>query len=307
MIGARLVRRPGFAVVRAAKIEYCSAMEIQFKKMHGTLNDFVVLHDTNNEVHLTREQIVRVCDRRGGVGADGIIVVRPSDSADFFMDYMNSDGSLAEMCGNGIRCLAKYAYDNGLTKKTVLPVETRAGVKVVEIFTAADGTVDRVRVDMGKPLFQPEVIPVLIPGTGSPIQDHPITALGRELRATILSMGNPHCVIFVDEDPDYFPAKFGPVLETHPLFPAKTNVEFVKVIDRARLKMRVWERGSGETFSCGTGACASAVAGSLKGLTDSRAVVELLGGDLEIEWNGVDSSVLMTGTATLVYQGVITI
>jgi diaminopimelate epimerase len=307
MIGMRLVGRPGFVVVRAEKIEYCSAMEIQFKKMHGTLNDFVLLHDMNNEVHLTREQIVGVCDRRGGVGADGIIVVRPSDSADFFMDYMNSDGSLAEMCGNGIRCLAKYAYDNGLTKKTVLPVETRAGVKVVEIFTAADGTVDRVRVDMGKPLFQPEVIPVLIPGTGTPFLDHPITALGRELRATILSMGNPHCVIFVDEDPDPFPAQFGPVLEIHPLFPARTNVEFVKVIDRSRLKMRVWERGSGETFSCGTGACASAVAGSLKGLTDSRAVVELRGGDLEIEWNGIDSSVFMTGTATLVYQGVITI
>jgi diaminopimelate epimerase len=232
-------------------------------------------------------------------------VVRPSDIADFFMDYINSDGSLAEMCGNGIRCLTKYAYDNGLTDKTILHVETRAGVKVVELFPGPDGTVDRVRVDMGAPIFDPSLIPARVSWRGAPIKDHPIEAHDRELEATILSMGNPHCVIFLDEDPSPFPRRYGPSLETDPLFPARANVEFVQVVDRGRLKMRVWERGSGETYSCGTGACAAAVAGSVKGVVDSLVVVELLGGDLDIEWKGEGLSVLMTGTATLVYHGVI--
>lgn len=282
-------------------------MDIRFQKMHGTLNDFVVFHDTTDAVHLSPVQVARICDRRAGVGADGVIVVRPSDVADFFMDYINSDGSLAEMCGNGIRCLAKYAYDNGLTQKTILPVETRAGVKVVELFPGSDGIIERVRVDMGAPIFDPTLIPACVPWNGTPVKDFPIEAHDRDLKATILSMGNPHCVIFLDEDPSSFPRRYGPSIETHPLFPARANVEFVQVVDRRRLKMRVWERGSGETYSCGTGACAAAVAGSIKGVVDSRVVVELLGGDLDIEWKGIGLSVLMVGGATLVYHGVITL
>ena len=280
-------------------------MEIRFQKMHGTLNDFVVFHDMTDAVHLSSVQAARICDRRAGVGADGVIAVRHSNVADFFMDYINSDGSLAEMCGNGIRCVAKYAYDNGLTDKAILSVETRAGVKVVELFPGRDGTIERVRVDMGAPIFDPTLIPARAPWNGTPINDHPIEAHDRELKATILSMGNPHCVIFLDEDPSPFPRRYGPSLEAHPLFPQRANVEFVQVMDRSRLKMRVWERGSGETYSCGTGACAAAVAGSIKGMVDSPVVVELLGGDLCIDWKGPGLPVLMTGDATLVYHGVI--
>lgn len=275
--------------------------------MHGTLNDFVVLHDLAAAVSLSPEQVRHICDRRGGVGADGVIVVRPSDSADFFMDYVNSDGSLAEMCGNGIRCLAKYAYDNGLTDKTVLNVETRAGVKVVELVSGSGGAIEQVRVDMGRPVFKADLVPVSIPWNGAPILNHRIEVSDKVFEAAILSMGNPHCVIFVDEDPSPFPRRYGPALETHPLFPARTNVEFIQVLERSRLKMRVWERGSGETFSCGTGACAAAVAGNLKGLVGSRTVVDLLGGELETEWEGMQFPVVMTGAAILVYSGVITL
>jgi diaminopimelate epimerase len=280
-------------------------MEIQFQKMHGTLNDFVLFHDAIGAVHLTPEQVAHICDRHAGVGADGVIVVRPSGVADFFMDYINSDGSLAEMCGNGIRCLAKYAYDNSLTDKTTLAVETRAGVKIVELFAGSDGMIEHVRVDMGAPIFDPDLIPARVRWNGTPVKDHVIEAHDRKLKATILSMGNPHCVIFLDEDPSPFPGRYGASLETHPLFPARVNVEFVQVLDRGRLKMRVWERGSGETYSCGTGACASAVAGSVRGVVDSRVVVELLGGDLDIQWEGDELPVLMTGAATLVYHGII--
>jgi diaminopimelate epimerase len=282
-------------------------MQIRFQKMHGTRNDFVVFHDVSDEVPLTPEQVVRICDRRGGVGADGVIVIRKSDQADFFMDYMNADGSVAEMCGNGIRCLAKYAYDNGLTSSTSLSVETRAGVKILELFAGDDGRIATVRVDMGAPIFDPSLIPASIQAENTPIIDYMIEASGRTFHATILSMGNPHCVIFVDEDPSGLPARYGPIIEKHPAFPAKTNVEFVRVLGPRHLIMRVWERGSGETFSCGTGACACAVAASLKGLVGSPVVVRLLGGDLEVEWKGLGNSVTMTGPATFVYSGSITV
>lgn len=288
-------------------MEYPQHMDIRFQKMHGTLNDFVVFRDLEGVVTLSPNQVAHICDRRAGVGGDGVIVVRSSDSADFFMDYVNADGSPAEMCGNGIRCLAKYVYDSGLTAKTTLSVETRAGAKVVELLPGSDGKIMGVRVDMGKPVFDPHLIPVNLDNNGKPIIDHAIEAQERTFHASILSMGNPHCVIFVEAPPDALPERYGPAIENHPLFPAKTNVEFIQVLDRNRLLMRVWERGSGETFSCGTGACAAAVAACVKGLVDYRTVVQLRGGDLEIEWKGITSSVVMTGDANLAYSGVITI
>lgn len=282
-------------------------MDIEFHKMQGTLNDFVVLHDPGGGIRFSAEQVRQVCHRRKGVGADGIIVVRPSEKADFFMDYINSDGSLAEMCGNGIRCLAKYAFDNGLTVKTSLPVETRAGVKVVELLPAQDGTVEKVRVDMGPPIFDPALIPVDLEGTAVPILDHTLEVDGESFSASILSMGNPHCVIVMDRDVEHLPQEFGPQIENHPLFPAKTNVEFIQVTGPDSLVMRVWERGSGETFSCGTGACAAAVAASLKGLVHGEATVSLLGGDLEIAWKGPENGVIMTGPAQTTFTGVVNI
>ncbi len=282
-------------------------MEIKFQKMHGTRNDFVVFHDLTDALKLSPEQVTGICDRRTGVGADGVIVVRSDESSDFSMDYVNSDGSVAEMCGNGIRCLAKYAYDNGLTTDRVIRVRTGAGIKVLELFPGPDGRIDTVRVDMGKPDFDPRLIPMDLHTEIVPIVDYPIEAQGRVFTATMVSMGNPHCVIFVPDDPQTLPALYGPALEAHPLFPAKTNVEFIRIIDRSHILMRVWERGSGETFACGTGACAAAVAARLKDMVDSEATVHLKGGDLFIDWKTPDSSVFMTGPSVSVYNGTINI
>jgi diaminopimelate epimerase len=282
-------------------------MKISFQKMHGTLNDFVVFHDLDSKVVLTSQQVTRICDRRAGVGADGVIVVRPSDKADFFMDYINADGSVAEMCGNGIRCLSKYVYDNGLTTKTTLPIETRAGVKIVELSPGCDGTISSVRVDMGQPIFEPDHIPAKVDTDRIPVTDYPVESEGRVFQATLLSMGNPHCVIVVDEDPASFPEKFGRAIEHHPVFPARTNVEFIRVAGPNRLVMRVWERGCGETFACGTGACAAVVAAALKGLVNGSTLVELLGGDLEIEWKNNKDQVVMTGPAVFAFEGYITV
>jgi len=275
--------------------------------MHGALNDFVVFHDFDETINLSSAQVRLICHRRAGVGADGIIIIRKSSVADFFMDYVNADGSLAEMCGNGIRCLAKYVYDNGFTTKTVLPVETRAGVKTLELFPDSNGKILRVRVDMGKPIFDPEQIPANIHIDNTPIIDYPVDADGRIFPAVILSMGNPHCVIITDEDLDSLVRGFGPLIEKHPLFPAKSNVEFIRIVDRGRIVMRVWERGSGETPACGTGACAAMVAAALKGRVGASALVKLPGGSLEIEWKGVTYPVVMTGEAIIAYNGTITI
>jgi diaminopimelate epimerase len=281
-------------------------MRLEFQKLHGTLNDFVVLHDLENHISLSPHQVTHICDRHAGVGADGIIVVRKSSNADFFMDYVNADGSLAEMCGNGIRCLAKYVFDNGLTDKTILPVETRAGIKTVELMVGSDGLVDNVRVNMGNPIFEANRIPVSAKSEITPIIDHPISVLDRKFDATFVSMGNPHCVIFVDEDPRPVALKYGPIIEKNTLFPSGANVEFVRTIGPDRLLMRVWERGSGETLSCGTGACATFVAARLKNLVDDHAVIELLGGELFVSWKGENDPVLMTGSAVSVFSGTIT-
>ncbi|MEW6350023.1 MAG: diaminopimelate epimerase [Thermodesulfobacteriota bacterium] len=286
-------------------MRYLRDMEIRFHKMHGTLNDFVVFHDLEGQVELSAEQIAHLCHRHAGVGADGLIVVRPSAHADFFMDYRNSDGSLAEMCGNGIRCLAKYAYDNRLTRKTELLVETRGGIKQLELFPGRDGAIERVRVNMGAPIFAPSEIPVAATDVTPPILDMPLRVDGREFKCSMVSMGNPHCVIVTNEDLAQMPSRYGPQIESHGMFPAKTNVEFIQVPDRTRIRMRVWERGCGETRSCGTGACASAVVARVKGLVEADVVVELLGGELLISWNGAEDPVLMTGSATTAFFGTI--
>jgi diaminopimelate epimerase len=287
-------------------------MEIRFLKMHGTHNDFIVLHDLDAAMTLSPDQIAAVCRPKSGVGADGLIIVRKSSSADFFMDYYNADGSTAEMCGNGIRCLAKYVLDNGLTENTTLPIETRAGLKTVEITAGSNGSAESVRVDMGRPVFEPRQIPVTVESDGSPILDLTVEADGRTFTAAVLSMGNPHCVIFPDGNPsdtdlEAMADRYGPVLEKDPVFPQKTNVEFARVDDGRRITMRVWERGSGRTMACGTGACATAVAAHLKGLADTECTLRLEGGDLHIEWKGMDNPVFMTGTATSVYKGIITV
>ncbi|MGC8660394.1 MAG: diaminopimelate epimerase [Desulfomonilaceae bacterium] len=283
-------------------------MKITFQKMHGAKNDFVVFHDFENAISLSPSEISRICDRRVGVGADGLIVARSSETGDFFMDYMNSDGTVAEMCGNGIRCLAKYVYDNGFTKDTHIVIETRAGIKNVELLRDQAGKLVSARVDMGQPMFEPSSIPVNVSGTMFPILDYPLTVKDRTFLCSFVSMGNPHCVIMYDDEGlEEAPTEYGRLLEFHPVFPAKTNVEFVKVVDRARIAMRVWERGSGETLACGTGACASAVVTRLKGLTDDSVSVELLGGVLNINWKGNNDSVFMIGGVETVYVGQITI
>ena len=282
-------------------------MIIDFHKMHGAKNDFVVFHDLEQKIRLSPEQVIKLCDRREGVGADGVIAVRNSDVADFFMDYINSDGTIAEMCGNGIRCVAKYVYDNKLTSKKSLKVETRAGVKTLDLIVDKNGKVDRVKVDMGAPIFDPQLIPADIKDRNAPILDFPVEVAHHKFYCNLVSMGNPHCVIFAEDNLDYLTRTYGPMLETHPVFPAKTNVEFCKVLGPNRLLMRVWERGSGETFSCGTGACATAVASALKGFTKGETTVELLGGPLSVSWKGNNNSVIMTGKSEIVYVGSINV
>lgn len=304
---ARSARRANFSIVRRGEMKYPWAMNINFQKMHGTLNDFVVFHDLEDDIRLSPGQVRTICNRREGVGADGVIAVRRSFQADFFMDYVNADGSVAEMCGNGIRCVAKYAYDKGLTDRNILSVETRAGIKTLELFPDDDGRIGRVRVDMGKPIFEPKEIPVHLETARGPILDHPIEAEGQTFAASIVSMGNPHCVVVRDDHIDDLPARYGPALENHPLFPAKTNVEFIHIVNRQRVIIRVWERGSGETFACGTGACAAAVTANLKGLVDGDCTVNLRGGDLEISWQGINYPVFMTGPAVLAFEGVLSL
>ena len=271
-----------------------------FAKYHGTGNDFVMIEDLEDRVVLTPELVAGLCDRHRGIGADGVIRIASSGSADFFMDYRNADGQVAEMCGNGVRCLAKYAYDRGLTDRTELDVDTRAGIKHL-VLTVDGGAVAGVRVDMGRPSFGRRSIPMAGPAedtfVGRPFPDD-----GREYTATALSMGNPHLVLFgVDDLASVDLRSVGPRLEHHPSFPEGTNVEFVTVRDGV-VEVRVWERGSGATMACGTGACASLVAATLSGLVDRQATVRFPGGDLEVEW-AADDRVYLTGPATPVFDG----
>lgn len=274
---------------------------MKFTKMQGLGNDYVYVNCLKEKIADPPELARKISDRHFGVGSDGLIMINPSDKADFEMEMYNADGSRAEMCGNGIRCVAKYVYDYGLTDKTYISVETLAGIKYLDL-TVEDGKVSLVKVDMGQPILEPEKIPVA--SKGSRVVDEPLLVDGKEYRMTCVSMGNPHAVIFVDEDVKNLPLeKIGPSFENHTCFPKRVNTEFVRVIDRHTAEMRVWERGSGETLACGTGTCAVAVACVLNGLTEDAITVHLLGGDLYIEWDREKNTVYMTGPAEVVFDG----
>ena len=280
---------------------------MKFTKMHGCGNDYVYVDGARETILPERKsEVVKfLSDRHFGIGGDGVIFINPSDVADFEMEMYNMDGSRSEMCGNGIRCVGKYVYDHGLTQKTSLTIVSCGKIKYLDL-TVEDGKVTKVCVNMGSPILEATEIPVV--AEKSPVVDTPITVDGKEYRMTCVSMGNPHAVVYVDEMiDDETMAKIGPLFEHHERFPRRVNTEFVKVLGRDRVQMRVWERGTGETLACGTGACAVTVASILNGLTDDRITVELLGGNLEIFWDRKENVVYMTGPATTVFEGEIEI
>ena len=271
--------------------------------MHGIGNDYVYVNCFQEEVKNPAEVSKYVSDRHFGIGSDGLILIKPSDVADFKMDMYNADGSQGEMCGNGIRCVAKYVYDYGLTDKETISVETLAGIKHLEL-TIDAGKVALVRVNMGSPELVPEKIPVIAEGERA--INVPLEVKGNSYQMNCVSMGNPHCVIFMEEDVRNLNLEaIGPDFENHERFPKRINTEFVNVLDRQTLRMRVWERGSGETLACGTGACATAVAAMLNGHVEKEVTVHLLGGDLKIQWDGGNAPVYMTGPAATVFDGII--
>lgn len=274
---------------------------MKFTKMHGIGNDYIYVNCFEEKVDNPEGVSIKLSDRRKGIGSDGLILISPSDIADCKMNIFNADGSEAMMCGNGIRCVAKYAFDHGIVDKDELSVETRSGIKHIKL-TIENGVAVCALVDMGKAIILPKDIPVL--SDEEAFINQPITVLGDEVNVTCVSMGNPHCVTFVDDVDSLDLEKIGPHYENHPLFPDRINTEFIKVIDDKTLQMRVWERGSGETMACGTGACASVVAAILNGYCkkDIPVTVHLRGGDLTITWKS-DGTVMMQGGATEVYHG----
>ena len=269
--------------------------------MQGLGNDYVYVNCFREKIADPSRLAVKISDRHFGVGSDGLILINPSDKADFEMEMYNADGSRGEMCGNGIRCVAKYVYDYGLTDQTSISVETLGGIKYLDL-TVKDGKAVLVKVDMGKPELSPEKIPVV--SAGEKVVDEPIDVDGQNYRMTCVSMGNPHAVVYVDCDVRELPLEeIGPQFENHERFPNRVNTEFVRVLDRRTVEMRVWERGSGETLACGTGACAVAVSCVLNGLTEDEVTVKLLGGDLQIKWDREKDTVFMTGPAEVVFDG----
>ena len=277
---------------------------MKFTKMHGLGNDYVYVNCFEEKIDNPPAVARFVSDRHFGIGSDGLILINPSKTADFEMEMYNADGSRGEMCGNGIRCVAKYVYDYGLTDKTQISVETLGGIKYLDL-TVEDGKVSLVKVDMGKPKLEADLIPII--SEREQVIDEPIEVDGKEYHMTGVSMGNPHAVIYVDDVKGLDLEKIGPKFENHERFPKRINTEFVHCIDRQTVEMRVWERGSGETLACGTGACAVAVSSILNNLTDTQVTVKLLGGDLQIEWDREKDRVFMTGPATVVFDGVIDI
>ena len=282
---------------------------MKFTKMHGCGNDYVYVDCTKEVIPDIAATAVRVSDRHFGIGSDGLILIKSSEVADFEMDMYNADGSRGKMCGNGIRCVAKYVYDHGLTNKTEITVDTQAGIKTLQL-TVCDGKVSKVRVDMGEPVLIPQEIPVKASVLGladdrrEAIVAQPFTVANSSYDITCVSMGNPHCITFIDEDVRSFPLEaIGSLFEKHELFPEGVNTEFVNIMDKEHLRMRVWERGSGETLACGTGACAVAVASYLNGFTGRKVDVELMGGHLEIVYDAATNHVFMTGPATEVFSG----
>ena len=278
---------------------------MKFTKMQGLGNDYVYVNCIKEKIDNPPEVAKIVSDRHFGIGSDGLIMINPSKVADFEMEMYNADGSRGEMCGNGIRCVAKYVYDYGLTDKTHISVETLGGIKYLDL-TVKDGKVALIRVDMGEPELDPEKIPIIMKGYSDEtdrVLNAQIKVDGKEYHMTGVSMGNPHDVVYIDDVQGLDIEKIGPKFENHERFPQRINTEFARVIDRKTVEMRVWERGSGETLACGTGACAVAVASILNGYTEREVEIRLLGGNLQIEWNEEDNHVYMTGPATVVFDG----
>ena len=274
---------------------------MKFTKMHGIGNDYVYVNCFQEQISDPAALAKRISDRHFGVGSDGLILICPSETADFQMVMYNSDGSRAQMCGNGIRCVGKYVHDKGLTDKTTVTVETLAGIKTLQLHLRENGTVETVTVDMGAPILTPKDIPV--GGTGDRFIEQPLMVDGNRWLVTAVSMGNPHAIVYVEHTDALNLPAIGPSFECHPAFPERTNTEFLEVLDRHTIKMRVWERGAGETLACGTGACASLVASVLTGRTERTATLKLLGGDLEIQWDAETDHVFMTGPADFVFDG----
>ncbi|WP_272960053.1 diaminopimelate epimerase [Barnesiella viscericola] len=273
---------------------------MRFTKMQGAGNDYIYLNGFEKLPADLGSLARQMSDRHFGIGSDGLVIIMPSDSCDFRMRMFNSDGSEAEMCGNASRCVGKYVYDKGLTTKKELTLETLAGVKHLTLHTQ-NGTVEQVTVDMGEPILSAPEIPVNL--SESPVIAHPLEVEEQTFAITCVSMGNPHAVIFLDEMDRYDLHHIGSLIEHHKLFPRRTNVEFVEVLSPQDLRMRVWERGAGETLACGTGACATLVAAVLNGRSDRRATLHLLGGDLSIEWREQNNRIYMTGGAVTVFEG----
>lgn len=273
---------------------------MKFTKMQGCGNDYIYINGMTEIMENKPEVVPFLSDRHFGIGGDGVIFINASDKADFEMEMYNADGTRSQMCGNGIRCVGKFVYDKGLTDKTDITVESFGAVKYLHL-TVKDGAVSKVKVDMGEPELIAAKVPVVCEKEKAIME--PIEINGKKYEMTCVSMGNPHAVIFVDEITDDMVWMDGKALEVHSRFPERANIEFIQVIDRNHIKMRVWERGTGETYACGTGACASAVASVLNGFTDEKVTVSLLGGDLEIEWNRENNRVFMTGPAVTVFEG----
>lgn len=273
---------------------------MKFTKMHGAGNDYVYINCFVEKVEKPEELVIWISDRHRGVGSDGLVLIMPSEKADFRMRMFNPDGSEAQMCGNASRCVGKFVYDKGLTDKTEITLETRAGIKVLTLFPK-DGKVEQVRVDMGEPILNAADIPVLLPM--EKVVNQKVEINNSTYNITCISMGNPHAVIFTKDIDRLDIEKLGMPIEHNRIFPERTNVEFVECISSRHLKMRVWERGTGETQACGTGACATLVAAVLNGYSEREATVSLLGGELEIEWRLSNNHVYMTGSAVTVFEG----
>ena len=274
---------------------------MKFTKMQGAGNDYVYVNCFEETVANPQQVAIQVSNRNFGVGSDGLILIMPSEKADVRMRMFNSDGSESEMCGNGIRCVAKYAYDHGIVYKTEITAETGAGILTLQLVAGSDGKIEKVRVNMGAPRLTRGEIPMTGDASAKVISE-PLTILDRTFQITCASMGNPHCVIFV-EDVENFPVStYGPLIENHELFPRRTNVEFVQIFSRSEVRQRTWERGAGETLACGTGSSAVMAACVLNGLTEKKILNHLLGGDLEMEWAD-NGSIYMTGPAVEVFTG----
>ncbi len=275
---------------------------LKFTKMHGAGNDYIYVNGLAENIENPSQLAIDLSNRNFGIGSDGLVLILPSDICDFRMQMFNSDGSEAEMCGNATRCVGKYVYDNKLTDRKEITLETKAGTKYITLLDG-DYKARKVTVDMGEPILDPTLIPVNI--AQKPVLEHPLNIDGEEWKISCVSMGNPHAVVFTEGIKDFNLPVLGPKFETNPIFPRKTNTEFIEVVDRNTLNMRVWERGAGETLACGTGACAAAVAAILNGYCDRKIKIHLLGGDLDIEWRESNNHIYMTGEAVTVFEGTI--